>query len=62
MANILLENHTSTVELAEIAEQIQPKQLVLYHIMPSDAENDILNEISEHYSGKVILGDDLDVF
>jgi len=55
-------NHTSTYELAEIANQIKPKLLVLYHtLFWGGSEADILAEIAEGYSGKVLMGKDLAV-
>lgn len=69
--------HTSSYELAEIASKVKPKILVLYHQLYhmniqnnkidiekiiAKKDNDILNEIKERYSGKVISGKDLDVF
>lgn len=56
--------HTSTVELAEIAIQIQPKQLVLQHQMHLGPISDeaFLKEITDLYAGEVIFGRDLDVF
>lgn len=57
------QNHTSTYELAEIANQIKPKLLVLYHtLFWGGSETEILAEISERYSRKVIVGRDLAVF
>ncbi len=56
-------NHTSTFELAEIANQIRPKLLVLYHtLFWGGSEADILAEVHENYSGQVVLGKDLDVY
>ena len=53
-------NHTSTLELGKIAEQAQPKILVLYHILFWGAEEeDLLTEIASTYQGKVIIGRDL---
>ncbi|MHA1962644.1 MAG: MBL fold metallo-hydrolase [Candidatus Thorarchaeota archaeon] len=55
--------HTSTRELAEIATQARPKQLVLYHqIQGSKSDQELLSEIQEIYDGKVISGKDLDIF
>ena len=56
--------HTSTVELAEIATQIQPKRLVLQHQMHLGPVSDeaFLKEITDLYGGEVIFGRDLDVF
>ena len=56
-------HHTSTIELAEIAKQAQPKLIVLYHILFWGAtDEDLIKEISNIYKGKVIVGKDLDVF
>lgn len=56
-------NHTSTIELGEIAEKVKPKLLVFYHILYWDStDNELLNEISKTYNGKVIVGKDLDIF
>lgn len=56
-------NHTSTFELAELANKVQPKLIVLYHILFWGAsDEDLLNEISESYKGKVIVGKDLDIY
>lgn len=53
-------NHTSTYELAEIANKIKPGLLVLYHtLFWGGSEQDILAEIAESYSGPVIVGTDL---
>ncbi len=55
--------HTSTHELAEIALQIQPKLLVLYHQLFWNAtEEELLAEIRSRYSGNTVSGHDLDVF
>jgi ribonuclease Z len=56
-------NHTSTIELAEIADKAKPKLVVLYHILFWGAtEEDIIGEISTKYMGKVIVGKDLDIY
>ena len=57
------QNHTSTYELGEIANNIKPGLVILYHILFWGAsEQDLLNEISETYQGKVVVGSDLAVF
>ena len=57
------QNHTSTYELGEIANKAKPGLLILYHILFWGAtENDLLNEISKKYHGKVVVGNDLAVF
>ena len=56
-------HHTSTIELAEIANAAQPRLVVLYHILDFGAtEQSMEDEISEIYKGKVVLGRDLDTF
>ncbi|KAA3618212.1 MAG: MBL fold metallo-hydrolase [Calditrichaeota bacterium] len=53
-------NHTSTLELGEIAARAKPALLVLYHILFWEGnEQDLLDEISQTYDGKVIVGADL---
>ena len=53
-------NHTSTYELAEIATKTKPGLLLLYHILFwGTTEADLLDEISEKYNGKVVVGKDL---
>jgi len=46
-----------------MAELANPRLVVLYHILYWGAsEEDLLNERSKKYKGKVIVGRDLDVF
>ena len=55
--------HTSTIELAEIANQIKPGLLVLYHQLYWGATDaDLINEISAIYKGKVVSAQDLDIY
>lgn len=55
--------HTSTIELGEIASKAKPKLVVLYHVLDWGAtEKEMLNEISTKYSGKVIVSRDLDIY
>lgn len=57
------QNHTSTYELADIASEAKPKLVVLYHILSwGGADEDLLNEISERYTGKVVVAKDLDIY
>lgn len=56
-------SHTSTVELAEIANQVKPKLLVLYHqLYWGTTDEELVEEIKTIYKGKVVSGKDLDVF
>jgi ribonuclease BN (tRNA processing enzyme) len=55
--------HTSTHELAEIANKVKPKLLVLYHqLFWTRTENQLLEEITSRYNGRVVSGKDLDSF
>ena len=55
--------HTSSKELAEIATKAKPKLLVLYHqLLWGATKEQLLEEIGKGYSGKVVFGNDLDVF
>ena len=55
--------HTSPKQLAEVAKQVQPKLLVLTHMLFfGQSEEGLLKEVTDHYDGKVVLPNDLDVF
>jgi ribonuclease BN (tRNA processing enzyme) len=61
-------HHTSSVELAEIANELNPGLLVLYHrsnaggaAESADPEDVLLDEIRDLYEGRVVMGHDLDV-
>jgi ribonuclease BN (tRNA processing enzyme) len=62
-------NHTSSRELAEIAAQVRPRLLILYHrvnvgasmAMPDPAEA-VLDEVRQLYDGNVVTAHDLDIF
>jgi ribonuclease BN (tRNA processing enzyme) len=55
--------HTSSVELAEIANHIKPKLLVLTHqLLWGRSEKDLLKEIRARYTGEVVSADDLDFY
>jgi len=59
--------HTSTSELAEIANRTKPRILVIYHTagrgphgpIPDDQ---LLREIQKTYHGKVVIGHDLEIY
>lgn len=62
-------HHTSTRELADIANRVNPGLLVIYHHssagggpLTGDSEDILLDEIRQAYTGKVVSGHDLDVF
>lgn len=55
--------HTSGIQLGEIAKQVQPKLLVLYHqLLFGGSRKQILDEIKSVYDGPVVYGSDLDKF
>lgn len=54
--------HTSSKQLADIANQIRPKKLVLIHqLVWSSTEENLLKEVQAGYDGIVINGKDLTV-
>lgn len=55
--------HTGGIELGKIAQEVQPKLLVLTHqIVYGKSKNDIIQEVRQHYQGPLAYGNDLDVF
>jgi len=55
--------HTTGVELGTIAERAHPKLLVLFHqIPPNFNEAELIGEVKQHFTGKVVSGKDLDVY
>ena len=55
--------HTSTLELAEIAIQVKPKLLILYHqLFWGVLDEELIKEIMTFYDGKVVSAKDLDIF
>jgi len=57
------DSHTSTHELGKIAAQIKPGLVILYHQLAWGATpEEMLAEIRLYYDGKVVYGNDLDVY
>ena len=61
-------HHTSSIELAKIANDVKPGLLVIYHrsnmggpAESADSEQVLLDEIRQSYAGCVVMGHDLDV-
>ena len=55
--------HTSAYELAEIANEVKPGLLVLYHqLFWGTSEEELLEEVRQRYPGRVVSGHDLDVY
>jgi ribonuclease BN (tRNA processing enzyme) len=61
-------HHTSSREVAEIAEKARPGLLILYHranpggVGSPNPEEALLDEVRQLYGGQVVIGHDLDVF
>jgi ribonuclease BN (tRNA processing enzyme) len=55
--------HTSTTELAALANEARPKLLVLYHqLYWGDDDEDLLRQIGAGYKGAVVSAKDLAVY
>ena len=68
--------HTSSKELAEIATKAKPGLLILYHranpgcgrqarteeCLQAGSEEQLLKEVRQAYTGKVVAGHDLDIY
>lgn len=56
-------SHTSGIELGELAERARPGLLVLTHqLLWGATPDELLAEIREGFTGRVVYGNDLDVF
>lgn len=63
------ENHTSSTELAELANRVRPGLLILTHrvnigaaMAVPDPEDVLIEEVRRLYKGNVVTGHDLDIF
>ena len=55
--------HTSPAELGELATRARPKLLVLYHqVMGETTEEDLVQQVREHYAGTFVSARDLGVY
>jgi ribonuclease BN (tRNA processing enzyme) len=55
--------HTSPEELGEIATRARPKLLVLYHqVMGEVPEEDLVEQVRQHYAGNFVSAKDLGVY
>lgn len=55
--------HTSGMELGNIANEVNPGLLVLTHqILYGQSTEDLIKEVRSNYNGKIVYGNDLDVF
>ena len=56
----MLDAHTTSKQLAELANKVRPKKLVLIHtILFGQPEEELVADIKNDYKGEVILGKDL---
>jgi ribonuclease Z len=53
--------HTTTEQLGELARQAKPRLLILYHYNSLSPE-ELQVDMSKHYSGRFVIGRDLDVY
>ncbi|MEW6126317.1 MAG: MBL fold metallo-hydrolase [Acidobacteriota bacterium] len=55
--------HTSSRQLADLATQTKPGLLILYHqLFWGTSEADLVKEVQQFYSGKVVSARDLDIY
>ena len=56
-------NHTTSHELAALANRAKPGLLILYHVLVFGLEDEVvLAEVKARYEGNVVLAEDLDIF
>ena len=54
--------HTSAPDVGRVAAEVQPRKLVLYHLLPmGETTEEVLEEVRRQFSGVTIYGSDLDV-
>jgi ribonuclease Z len=54
--------HTSAPDVGRVAAEVQPKKLVLYHLLPmGQTPEEVLDEVRRHFAGEIVYGNDLDV-
>lgn len=59
----MLDAHTTTAQLAEIANTLEPEQLILIHpLFFGVNDQTVIDEMAEHYDGNFTLAQDGDVF
>ncbi|MGJ9385262.1 MBL fold metallo-hydrolase [Salipaludibacillus sp. CF4.18] len=57
--DILTKEHCTPQQAGEIAQEAGVKCVVLTHLLPNTDEEEVYQEASEHFNGKVIVGQDL---
>lgn len=59
----MLDAHTTTEQLADIAKKVEPELLVMIHpLFLGASENTLVDEMAQAYHGEFELADDGDVF
>jgi ribonuclease BN (tRNA processing enzyme) len=61
-SNYRAKYHTSTEQLADIANRTKPGLLVIYHVSGRTPDQQLLDEVQARYRGKVVISHDLDVY
>lgn len=59
VAKRLMAYHTSAEDLGKVAARVQPKLLVVTHIIPPNRDQEFLRDIQANFNGKVVIGKDL---
>ena len=54
--------HTSTEQLADIANRTKPGLLIMYHISGRTLDEQLKAEVEKSYHGKFVIGHDLEVY
>lgn len=54
--------HTSAPDVGRVAAEVQPRKLVLYHLLSwGESAEEMIGEVRRNFSGTIIYGQDLDV-
>jgi ribonuclease BN (tRNA processing enzyme) len=54
--------HTSTTQLAEIANRAKPGLLIMYHVSGRTPDEQLKAEVEKNYHGKFVIGHDLEIY
>lgn len=54
--------HTSTDQLADIANRTKPGNLIIYHTSGRTPDEQLLREVRQTYHGKAVVGHDLEIY
>jgi ribonuclease Z len=54
--------HTAAPDVGRVAAAVQPRKLVLYHLLPmGETPEEVVEEVRRYFSGVIVYGNDLDV-